>query len=220
MDARTAWGLVLLGVLAIAPQATSGRITEAQIRWAHPAAARLVVFAVGGGRVARGAGGGAPPSVFQTEQLILACVSPPHPPCLTRRKDDRSLILMAEPFGFGSEGHINISLSKFAPLAPWDQQKNRFVEPHINRMGFFITVAEAEAQLELNLAEGLCALDATDVTLTLFTFDEINATTHDIARSYNLAEMIQVCVGGWGGWGMRGMGTRWQRRGEARSTAR
>ncbi len=47
------------------------------------------------------------------------------------------------------------------------------------RIGFFITTPAAEAQLELDLAEGRCPLDAQNdpsrqgLALTLFTFDAV-----------------------------------------------
>lgn len=49
------------------------------------------------------------------------------------RRDDRQLILMAEPFGFGDDGRINITLSKFRPLSLWDAAKGEAVALHLNR---------------------------------------------------------------------------------------
>ncbi len=49
------------------------------------------------------------------------------------RRDDRQLILMAEPFGFGGDGRINITLTKFRPLSLWDASKGAAVKLHLNR---------------------------------------------------------------------------------------
>ena len=69
-------------------------------------------------------------------------------------------------------------------------------KPDFSRLGFFITTAEAETQLELDLQEGKCALDATDVTITLFTFDSVDPATHAVERGYPLNDLIQDYEGG------------------------
>eukprot|EP00887_Chlorella_sp_A99_P000658 scaffold5.g658.t1 len=106
------------------------------------------------------------------------------------KKDDRSLILMAEPFGFGPDGRINITISKFLFRRLGTAKEKE--KPNYSRLGFFITTAEAEVQLEVDLNEGKCALDATDVTITLLTFDEIDATKGELQRGFALRELIQA----------------------------
>lgn len=49
------------------------------------------------------------------------------------KKDDRSLILMAEPFGFGADGRINITVSKFQIGPVTGAQKQGF-KPNLNRL--------------------------------------------------------------------------------------
>lgn len=60
------------------------------------------------------------------------------------------------------------------------------------RIGFFITTPAAEGQLELDLAEGKCPLDAKDITITLFTFDALDPATGSAAREFRLADMLLV----------------------------
>lgn len=64
------------------------------------------------------------------------------------------------------------------------------------RLGFFITTPAAEAQLELDLAEQRCPLDASadreNLYLTLFTFDALDINSHNVTREFRLAEMLQV----------------------------
>ncbi len=49
------------------------------------------------------------------------------------RKDDRSLILMAEPFGFGPDGRINITVRNFQFRPIWDQDKEKVKKPDFSR---------------------------------------------------------------------------------------
>eukprot|EP00951_Prasinocladus_malaysianus_P029036 scaffold266581_cov44-Prasinocladus_malaysianus.AAC.1 len=80
-------------------------------------------------------------------------------------KDDRPIILVAEPFGFGPDGRIDIEIANetfyTTPGAP---------KLDASKMGIFITTAEAEPQLEIDLdTQGTCILDNKHVS-TLFTF--------------------------------------------------
>lgn len=49
------------------------------------------------------------------------------------KKDDRALILMAEPFGFGADGRINISLSNFQIRPLVDPTKRAPPKPNLSR---------------------------------------------------------------------------------------
>ncbi len=50
------------------------------------------------------------------------------------RKDDRSLILMAEPFGFGVDGWINITVWNFALRQLYDTNEEKLLgKPHLDR---------------------------------------------------------------------------------------
>jgi hypothetical protein len=64
--------------------------------------------------------------------------------------------------------------------------------PAACRLGFFITTPAAEGRLELNLAEGKCPLDSTDITITLFKFDDFDKKTGTMSREFRLADMLQV----------------------------
>lgn len=47
--------------------------------------------------------------------------------------------------------------------------------------------------------EGKCALDAEDVTITLFNFNELDPKTNGVQRGYRLAQTIQARPGEGGG---------------------
>jgi hypothetical protein len=61
------------------------------------------------------------------------------------------------------------------------------------RLGFFITTAEMEPQLELELAERKCALELEGVTITLFNFKELNTETNTTSFAYRLSDTVEVC---------------------------
>jgi len=84
-------------------------------------------------------------------------------------KDDRTVILVARPFGFGPNGVIEVEVSDDKIFLPENA-------PAANKakIGFFITTAEAEAQLEDDLSEGGCVLDNQNID-RLFTFQEMDA---------------------------------------------
>jgi len=85
------------------------------------------------------------------------------------RRDDRQIILIARPFGFGPDGHIDIVLANQTLYRPPGTPK-----PDASKLGIFITTAEAETQLETDLGmDGTCILENKHVS-TLFTFQEIN----------------------------------------------
>lgn len=49
-----------------------------------------------------------------------------------------------------------------------------------------------EPQLEVDLMEGNCALDAENVALTLMRFDELDAKSNSINLGFRLSETVQV----------------------------
>jgi hypothetical protein len=65
-------------------------------------------------------------------------------------KDDRSLFPIASPFGFGLDGHIDLTVTGFQP---WHHSGEGVPDPKLNRMGFFITASEAQTLLEFDLAQ-------------------------------------------------------------------
>lgn len=81
------------------------------------------------------------------------------------RRDDRQIILIARPFGFGTDGHIDITLSNQTLYRTPGSSK-----PDASKLGIFVTTAEAETQLEADLGtDGTCILENKHVS-TLFTF--------------------------------------------------
>lgn len=60
-------------------------------------------------------------------------------------------------------------------------------------MGFFITTAEAETQL---VEQDGCPLDSTEYAVTLFTLDEVDATSGELSRGYVLKELLLDYAGG------------------------
>lgn len=87
--------------------------------------------------------------------------------------DDRSIILIARPFGFESNGVIDVKVSKWKVyleegITQYDRRK----------LGFFITTAEAETQLQQDLETGGCVLESKNVEL-LFTFNDMDVEKKD-----------------------------------------
>ena len=80
-------------------------------------------------------------------------------------RDGRGIILIAEPFGFGSDGHLELTVSNL-------ESHRSNVDASL--LGFFITNTQAEAQLELDLERGTCALQDSNVIriLTLAQVEE------------------------------------------------
>mmetsp|Transcript_36210 Transcript_36210/g.43686 ORF Transcript_36210/g.43686 Transcript_36210/m.43686 type:complete len:435 (+) Transcript_36210:161-1465(+) len=82
--------------------------------------------------------------------------------------DDRNIILVARPFGFSRNGVIEVRFTDDKILLPEGSPP-----PNKAKLGFFITTAEAETQLETDLSEGGCVLDNPNVE-RLFTFQEVD----------------------------------------------
>ncbi len=65
-------------------------------------------------------------------------------------KEDRALFPIATPFGFGPNGHIDITLKD---LQPWHRTGENVPDPNLSRMGFFLTTSEAQTLLEYDLSQ-------------------------------------------------------------------
>jgi len=63
--------------------------------------------------------------------------------------DDRSIVLVARPFGFESNGVLDIKVSNWKVYL--EEGMTTFKK---DKLGFFITTAEAEAQLQQDLEAG------------------------------------------------------------------
>ncbi|KAK9909735.1 hypothetical protein WJX75_006715 [Coccomyxa subellipsoidea] len=106
-------------------------------------------------------------------------------------RDDRAIILIATPFGFGSDGYIDIAVKDFNY---WHKGSI-----DLTQIGFFVTTSEAEAQLEIDLAQGTCAFEAENV-IKLLTFDAVEsnkAAGSELTQlSARLADLIKDYHGG------------------------
>ena len=65
-------------------------------------------------------------------------------------KEDRALFPIATPFGFGPDGHIEITLKD---LQPWHRTGDDVPDPNLGRMGFFLTTSESQTLLEFDLSQ-------------------------------------------------------------------
>lgn len=112
------------------------------------------------------------------------------------RKEDRMLVPLDEPFGFGSGGRINITLSGFTLFPLYDPNTKTTGTPNTKRMGLLITTPYGGLLLEDAVsAQGLCALDS-DEQITLFTFNEIDLVSHAAERDIALENLLDNYSGG------------------------
>lgn len=105
-------------------------------------------------------------------------------------RDGRGIILVAEPFGFGADGHLEITVSNL-------ESHRSNVDPSL--LGFFITSTQAEAQLELDLEHGTCALQDSNVIklLTLAQVEDSMQTGQNSTTVLSLmAELVPNYQGG------------------------
>ena len=91
-------------------------------------------------------------------------------------KDDRSLILLREPFGFSRGGTIEIELTTPRVYLP-----EHAAPPDKTKLGFFITAARDEGALDAALSDGACVLDV-DFVDVAFTFADVDAQLKDGER--------------------------------------
>ncbi len=119
----------------------------------------------------------------------------------TLQKDARVLVPLDEPFGFGADGRINVTVSKFVvrPLVDPASKKAPAGQPSLGRMGVLLTTPYGELQLERAVKEGACPLDSDD-QVTLFTFDSLDAASGGVEEDYILGELLEDYVGGRCSW--------------------
>lgn len=86
--------------------------------------------------------------------------------CLYLCRDDRSVILLAQPFGYGQKGHITITLKKLSLYRRHDQADQDF---SLKNLGIILSDTESQGKLESYLRSGKCPLQ--DSELRIFTFD-------------------------------------------------
>jgi hypothetical protein len=88
-------------------------------------------------------------------------------PCYTANfRDDRSVILLAQPFGYGSKGHIKITLKRLSLYRRHDQADQDF---SLKNLGIVLSDTESQGKLETYLRSGKCPLQ--DAELRIFNFD-------------------------------------------------
>lgn len=105
-------------------------------------------------------------------------------------RDGRGVILIAEPFGFGSDGHLELTVSNL-------ESHRSSIDPSL--LGFFITSTQAEAQLELDLEHGTCALQDSNV-IKLLTLAQVEESMKSGQNSTSIlglmAELVPNYQGG------------------------
>jgi len=100
-------------------------------------------------------------------------------------RDDRSLILVREPFGFAQGGVVKISLFEpriYVPEHAPPVDKTKF--------GFFLTAGKDESALDAALSDGACVLDV-DFVEEIFTFADVDAQLKDGEREVSTYEFSQ-----------------------------
>jgi len=97
------------------------------------------------------------------------------------KNDDRNIVLIARPFGFTRSGVIEVHLKDDKVFLP--EGSPPFQQDQKAKLGFFITTAEAETQLESDLSEGSCVLDNENID-RLFTFQELEQNRNAEGSEY------------------------------------
>lgn len=92
-------------------------------------------------------------------------------------RDPRPIILF-ETFGFDNTGHIDMNVSDEVVYIPKDSPP-----ADQSMMGFFITTAEAETQLQIELRNGGCVLDNPNIH-KLFTLADVEMGKNEATGVY------------------------------------
>lgn len=104
-------------------------------------------------------------------------------------RDGRGIILLAEPFGFGTEGHLDMTVSNL-------ELHRSNVDTALQ--GFFITSTQAEAQLEVDLEQGTCALEA-ETAIKLLTLKQVEQNAQEGQNSTSLSDTMTNLVPSYNG---------------------
>lgn len=75
--------------------------------------------------------------------------------CVCVCRDDRSVMLLNQPFGYGSKGHISITVSKLALYRRHDQADQDF---SLKNLGIILSDTQTQPKLEEYLRAGKCPL--------------------------------------------------------------
>ena len=111
-------------------------------------------------------------------------------------KEDRLLVPLDEPYGFGPGGRINITLSRFELRPLYDPTKQAAHTPDPRRMGILITTPYGGVLLEDEVvSKGVCPLDSQE-QITLVRFNEIDLKQGKLERDFILDDMLEDYQGG------------------------
>ena len=105
------------------------------------------------------------------------------------KNDDRNIVLIARPFGFTRSGVIEVHLKDDKVFLP--EGSPPFQQDQKSKLGFFITTAEVETQLESDLSEGSCVLDNENID-RLFTFQELEQNRNPEGSAYTFDYMNKI----------------------------
>lgn len=105
------------------------------------------------------------------------------------KNDDRNIVLIARPFGFTRSGVIEVHLKDDKVFLP--EGSPPFQQDQKAKLGFFITTAEAETQLESDLSEGSCVLDNENID-RLFTFQELEQNRNEEGAEFTFDYMNKI----------------------------
>eukprot|EP00878_Enallax_costatus_P004534 GHUV01004775.1.p1 GENE.GHUV01004775.1~~GHUV01004775.1.p1 ORF type:complete len:321 (+),score=66.73 GHUV01004775.1:120-1082(+) len=91
-------------------------------------------------------------------------------------RDDRPLIEVTRPFGFGSRGHIDISLKG---ITLWRRHDQLDKEYNLAKLGFFLASVDSQFQMTQDLMAGNCLLEDQDYPLFRFSEKNVQAVVED-----------------------------------------
>lgn len=89
------------------------------------------------------------------------------------------MILLAQPFGYASKGHITITLKKLTLYRRHDQADQDF---SMKNLGILLTDTDSQAKLETYLRSSKCPLQ--DKDLRVFSFDSPQVSTDAVITAH------------------------------------
>jgi hypothetical protein len=104
-------------------------------------------------------------------------------------KDERALVPISNAFGFGSRGHLDVTITNVAIY-----RRNDADDADLSKFGLFLSPWEAELDLEADMLAGKCLLD--DRELMLFRFSEKNVKAVKDGQLNNVTFHVDVNNGG------------------------
>lgn len=112
------------------------------------------------------------------------------------RKDVRHFIDLTEPFGFGDDGRLKITVRNFKVYPYWRIAEEEAKEPKLDRLGVFLTIPQFETEIEMDEEQKhVCPLDEKGLEITLFDFAEFS-DADTISREIVLNKEVEDYRGG------------------------